>query len=150
MSEHDNVDLACDLITAWNARDLRRYRALLSDDCVVEGRLDEISDTWFEVTDVAANEHTAVVSWRARGTVWRDGSDGGSSRTPLDVGGFTVVGLRQRKIVRLWHYWDDEDDPRRRRNDACATTAATATSGNTVTRGDAPAWRTAPTSAPSP
>ena len=88
MSEHDNIELACDLINAWNARDLPRYRTLLSADCVVEGRT--------EVTDVAANEHTAVVSWRARGT------------------------------VRLWHYWDDDERSRPRPIEAWTTTAATA------------------------
>ena len=128
MSERDNIEIACALIDAWNARDLSRYRALLSDDCVVEGRLDEISDTWFEVTEVTANEHTAVVTWRARGTVWRDVSDGGMCRAPLDVDGFTVVGLRHRTIVRLWHYWDDDEKPRPRPIDAWTTTTLTAAS----------------------
>ena len=128
MSQHDNIELARDLISAWNARDLSRYRALLSVDCVVEGRLEDMPDMWLEITDVAANEHTAVVSWRARGTVWRDVSDGGMFRAPIDVDGFTVVGFRQREIVRLWHSWDDDERSRPRPIDAWTVRTSTAAS----------------------
>lgn len=146
MSEHDNAERARGLIDAWNVRDMARYRALLGAGCRVEGSLDEIPDMWFEITDVAVSGDTAVVSWHARGTAWRDVSDGGTYRSPIEARGFTVAGFRGREIVRLWHYWGDEEE----RTDALSTTAATAIRGDRMASDDARAWRTAPASAPKP
>ena len=68
-----------------------------------------IPDLWFDVMEVAATEQAAVVRWRAVGTLWNDLSVAGTARRPVEVDGFTVVGIKQGKIIRLWHYWDADE-----------------------------------------
>src|SRR2546422_2285075 len=50
--------------------------------------------------EVAATEQAAVVRWRAVGTLWNDLSVAGTARRPVEVDGFTVVGIKQGKIDR--------------------------------------------------
>jgi uncharacterized protein (TIGR02246 family) len=127
MSDDDNAQVARMMMSAWNARDLKRYVALLSDDCVVQsfheapaqGRdaaaktiqryLSASPDLWFDVTHVVTTEDIAVVSWQALGNEWSDTSVAGIARRPVRVQGCTVVGFRQGRVVRLWHY----DEPLR-------------------------------------
>ncbi len=129
MCEHDNARLARAVIEAWNARDFPAYRALLGAECVeeiesttpthgaagatIQRYLNDIPDLWFDVTDATATEDTAVVSWRARGTLWSDTSPAGTARRPVEVVGFTAVGVKRGRIVRLWHSWDVDDLVRR-------------------------------------
>jgi len=58
---------------------------------------------------VPNEEQAAVVRWRAVGTLWNDLSVAGTARRPVEVDGFTVVGIKQGKIIRLWHYWDADE-----------------------------------------
>ena len=126
MSDCSNAQLACAIIDAWNSRDLRRFLALLSEDCVVENcheapavghdaartllqrYVTDLPSVWFDVIKVVATEHTAVVSWWALGTLCDEGG-GGTARRPVKVSGCTVVGVKHGKVVRLWHYWDTDE-----------------------------------------
>ena len=127
MSDHDNAQVACLMMSAWNTRDIERYLALLSDDCVVQssheaparGRdaagktiqryLGAVPDLWFDVTRVVATEDVVVVNWRALGSLWGDVGVAGVARKPERVEGCTLVGVRHGRVVRLWHY----DEPLR-------------------------------------
>jgi ketosteroid isomerase-like protein len=103
MSDCSNAQLACAIIDAWNSRDLRRFLALLSEDCVVENcheapasghdaartllqrYVTDLPSVWFDVIEVVATEHTAVVSWWAIGTLCDEGGGGTARRTGSSV-----------------------------------------------------------------
>ena len=124
MSEDGNARLAREAQEAWNARDLDRYLALLSRDCLVETcwegaalghdavrsavqrYLGMFLDLTFETEKVVATDDMAVVRWRAVGIPRARMAD---SIPAVQVAGCSVAGLKDGQIVRLWYYWDREE-----------------------------------------
>ena len=121
----DSMDIAREVIEAWNAHDPDGVARLVSNDYVSESDtlpaplrgpeavrqvvqmyLHAFPDLRFEIEQVFSSGNYVTLRWRATGTHRGELMGIAPTNRPAETHGCTVEEVRDGKIVREWVYWD--------------------------------------------
>jgi len=121
----DSMDIAREVIKAWNAHDPDGVARLVSNDYVSESDtlpaplrgpeavrqvvqmyLHAFPDLHFEIEQVFSSGNYVTLRWRATGTHRGELMGIAPTNRPAETHGCTVEEVRDGKIVREWAYWD--------------------------------------------
>ena len=121
----DSMDIAREIIKAWNAHDPDGVARLVSNDYVSESDtlpaplrgpeavrqvvqmyLHAFPDLHFEIEQVFSSGNYVTLRWHATGTHRGELMGIAPTNRPAETHGCTVEEVRDGKIVREWAYWD--------------------------------------------
>ena len=125
MSQPENLRIIREAFAAWNAHDVDRYAALLDDAYVEEtytrptlvvGReaaraamqayLRVVPDLHFDWDVMITSGDQVFTRWLVTGTYQGEPMSHWPSDRQLEEYGCTLIGLGERRIRHVWHYWE--------------------------------------------